>query len=53
MATDSCNSFDHQPNGYRNTHMKTHTDGFEDSVEGDLLVGRKRNSITPSEQRYV
>jgi len=31
-------------------HMKTHKDGYEDSVEGDLLEDTKRNSDTPSEQ---
>jgi len=30
--------------------MKTHKDGYEDSVEGDLLEDTKQNSDTPSEQ---
>ena len=30
-------------------HMKTHKDGYEDSVEGDLLVDTQQNSDTPSE----
>jgi len=29
--------------------MKTHKDGHEDSVEGDILVDTKRNSDTPPE----
>jgi hypothetical protein len=29
--------------------MKTHKDGYEDSLEGDLLVDTKLNSDTPSE----
>ena len=30
-------------------HTETHKEGYEDSVEGDLLVGTKRNNETPSE----
>jgi hypothetical protein len=36
---------------YRNIHKRSHEEGYEDSVESDLLVGTKRNIKKPSEHR--